>query len=132
MKEERLMILKMIEDGKINADDGVKLLNALNGEGQNFKKAELEEKLSKAAKTVDAFAKDVKVKVEAFAKDAEPKVKEASQVVLEKTAVAFDELGKALKNVFETNTKDDCEDVKDVENEAEDFDVVVEDKTKEE
>lgn len=110
MKEERLMILKMIEEGKINANEGVNLLNALRGDGKSFKRSEVEDKLSKAVKTVDAFAKDVKVKVEDFAKDAEPKVKEASQVVLEKTSVAFDELGKAIKNIMESNKNDDIVD----------------------
>ncbi len=134
MKEERVMILKMIEEGKISADDGVKLLNALKGENGSFKKKDFEEKFSKAAKSLDAFAKDFKGKVEEFAKDAEPKVKEASQVVWEKTASAFDDLSKTIKNIFETkdekkNKNDDIiDDEKDINksDEADDFEIEVE------
>lgn len=122
MKEERLLILKMIEDGKINVDDGIKLLNAIKL-GKSFKRSEMEDKLSKAVKTVDAFAKDVKLKVEDFTKDAEPKVKEAGKFVLDKTSVAFDEIGKAIKSAMDSGKKDNPSD--------EEFDIVYEDMSEE-
>ncbi|TMW72544.1 DUF4097 domain-containing protein [Alteribacter natronophilus] len=39
MQEERKMILKMIEDGKISAEEGLQLLNALKDDGQSGKSA---------------------------------------------------------------------------------------------
>lgn len=43
MKEEKLQILKMIEEGKITADEGVELLNA-------FEETEMSRKISSSAK----------------------------------------------------------------------------------
>lgn len=62
MKEERMMILKMIESGKITADEAVKLLGALSSSG-------------KASEMLGT----VKKKVSKLAKDAEPVVKAAAE-----------------------------------------------------
>ncbi len=40
MREEKLQILKMIEDGKITADEGVELLNALENAEEKIVKTE--------------------------------------------------------------------------------------------
>lgn len=98
MKDERIMILKMIEDGKISADDGVKLIKALhNVEGS--------ETVKKVVKNIDGFAKDMKDKITEMAKDAEPKVKHATKVVVEKTGVVVDELGKNLKEIINNRSE---------------------------
>lgn len=69
MKEERMAILKMLEEGKITADEAVKLIVAINGS-------------SSANKANDIF-NTVKKKVSKIAKDAEPKVKAAADMAAE-------------------------------------------------
>jgi transcriptional regulator len=84
MKDERMMILQMVSDGKITTDDGVKLLKALN------KSADTEEKVAKAAK-------QFKSKVSDIAKDAEPKVKKVAHELKVKSGEMADEIGGRLK-----------------------------------
>ncbi len=59
MKEEKMAILKMVEDGKITADDAVKLMSAMN--------------------SGSAFS-DVKEKLSSLTKDAKPVVKKAANM----------------------------------------------------
>lgn len=72
--QERLMVLKMVEDGKINADDAVKLLDALNAGGIDSFIGENSEKLK------DIFA-DVRSRTEDFAKKIEPTVNDAKEMI---------------------------------------------------
>lgn len=95
MKEERLMILRMIDEGKISADDGVKLLKALSKSGDT------EEKISKAAK-------QIKDKVTDIAKEAEPKVKKAAQDLKVKGGEVANEIGEKIKSKM-NKTKDTCD-----------------------
>lgn len=76
MKEERMLILNMLNEGKITADEAVSLLNALPSEGCSF----------------DDFARSVKTKVEDFAGKAEPKVKKAAQDIRDRSVEAFDNI----------------------------------------
>jgi hypothetical protein len=110
MKEERMMILKMVDEGKISADDGVKLLKALN------KSVDTEEKLSKAAK-------QFKSKVGDFAKEAEPKVKKAAHDIRVKSGEVAEVIGEKIKNRM--NAKDTCDckgDIIEVDDESYSFD----------
>lgn len=75
MKEERMFILNMLNDGKISADDACKLLAAIKPSGE--KSAEIGDKVGK-------YAKDLKTKVSKIAKDAEPKVKKYAEAVNDK------------------------------------------------
>lgn len=95
MKEERLMILRMIDEGKISADDGVKLLKALSKSGDT------EEKISKAAK-------QIKDKVTDIAKEAEPKVKKAAQDLKVKGGEVANEIGEKIKSKM-NKAKDTCD-----------------------
>ncbi len=95
MKEERIMILKMVDEGKISADDGVKLLKALS------RSADAEEKISKAAK-------HIKNKVSDFAKDAEPVVKKAAHDIKVKSGEMADEIGEKIKSKI-NKSKDSCD-----------------------
>ena len=80
MKEERMLILTMVNEGKITADEGVNLLNALaksNAEkGSDF----------------DNFARGVKFRATSFAERAEPKVKKAAKGFKEKSVEVFSNL----------------------------------------
>ena len=69
MQEEKMMILKMLEDGKITADEAVKLMDALKGGGDN--------KLSA-----------VKERVNSFVKDAKPAIKKAAGAAKEVSGIA--------------------------------------------
>lgn len=86
-QQERIMVLKMVEEGKINVDEAVKLIKAMsNG-------SDTGEKIKKAAK-------DMKGKISEMAKDAEPKVKKVTKVVVSKTGEVVDELGKNIKDII--------------------------------
>lgn len=80
MKEERMLILTMVNEGKITAEEGVNLLNALAksnaGKGCDF----------------DNFARGVKFRATSFAERAEPKVKKAAKGFKEKSAEVFSNL----------------------------------------
>lgn len=75
MKEERMFILTMLNEGKINSDEACRLLAALKPEKNT--PSEIGEKVNKYAKTV-------KNKVTKIAKDAEPTVKKCADAVGEK------------------------------------------------
>jgi transcriptional regulator len=95
MKEERIMILKMVDEGKITADDGVKLLKALSRSGDT------EEKISKAAK-------HFKDRVSDIAKEAEPKVKKAAHDIRVRSGEVADVIGEKIKNKM-SSAKDTCD-----------------------
>lgn len=91
MNDERMLILKMIDEGKITVDEGVKLLKTVS------RTAEVEEKLGEAAKKAQAIAMEVKDKAVELAKDAEPKVKKAAQVIGEKATEVASTIKDAIK-----------------------------------
>lgn len=97
MKEERMFILNMLNEGKITADDACKLLAALKKD-EKISSAEIGEKVNKYAKTV----KDKVVKI---AKDAEPKVKKYADVVNDK----IEDIKTGIKS--RKNTASDSDDI---------------------
>lgn len=101
MKEERLMILKMVEDGKISADDAVKLMNSLNST-DGLKECDVEEKLRRVARNMDSFTKDLRDKISSMAKDVEPKFRSTTKAVIEKTSEVVDEFAKNLKDAVKS------------------------------
>ena len=129
MKEERIMILNLLNEGKISADEAAKLLDALGkaggGEGKKFKyhrdfsdfgdadERDVEEKLKKFSQAVDNFSKEFGGKVSETFKEFEPKLKKTAKTVMEKTASVVDDLARALnesvKNM-EEKMKASCED----------------------
>ena len=94
MKEERMMILRMVDEGKINVDEGVKLLKAIN------KATDTEEKISKAASKI-------KTKMNDFAEEAKPVVKKAAHDLKVKGGEMADEIGGKIK--AHINKKDVCD-----------------------
>ena len=114
MKQERIKILEMLEQGKITVDDATKLFEALKDLGGNYTGEywNSEEKLGKFSNNVDEFAKDFGSRIRTTYKEIEPKLKKASKKVVEKTAVIIDEISKSLneklKNMEETSEDNDC------------------------
>ncbi len=116
-KEERMLILNMVAEGKISVDESLKLLESLNA-GQTKEDFtydynydfDFEEKVSKFSKSVDEFAKEMKDKFSVTFKDVEPKVKKATKTVVQKTVSVLDEisssLNETLRNLDENNEAD--------------------------
>lgn len=113
MKKERIKILEMLENGKINADEATKLLDALkNSAGHDWEdyytEWDADEKLERFTKNVDSFARDFGSKVESAYKDVEPKLKKATKTVVEKTASIFDDISKSLNESLKKMDNDNC------------------------
>lgn len=113
LKEERLLILNMIQEGKITVEDGTRLLDAIKaGSIEECQGFDMEEKINKFSSSVDSFAKDVSSKVGTAFRDAEPKIKKATKKALEKTALVIEDISKSLnesvKNMEEDELKDNC------------------------
>ena len=116
MNDERMKILQMIEDQKIDVDSAIKLLDALKDRKHGFKKhhdhqgyhghrgfdrQEVEVKLQKFANQMDCFAKDLGNKMDCAFKEMEPKVKKATHKALEKSAVVLADLSRLLNERLE-------------------------------
>lgn len=120
MQEERMAILKMVEEGKISPNDAVKLMYALNSERPKRDFC-IEEKFNKASQAMDEFAKDVREKMSSVAKEVEPKFKKTTHTIIEKTSEIVDELAQALREAVknaEENINDDNDDCNECENES--------------
>ena len=100
MKEEKLMILSMLKDGRISVDEAYRLLEVVTEPKCKIKIKDkgIDEKITKAADNVGSFAKEVGEKFESKYKAIEPKIKEVSQKVVEKAASAVDSVSKKLND----------------------------------
>ena len=109
---ERMQVLKMIEDGKVSVDDGAKLLEALHATGGQPGPT-FEEKFKDFSCEMKKFAKNVTKKVDELAKKAEPKVKDFAKTVVAKTAKLADnisvKLDEAVKKMENCDCDCDCE-----------------------
>lgn len=116
LKEERLKILDLLEQGKIKSGEATELLGALKvgNPEEHARSIDLEDKFNKFCKSLDIFAKDVSDKVGEFYKDVEPKVKEVTKKTIEKTVTVVDDLSKtlneSLKSMEEDEKKSCCKD----------------------
>lgn len=81
MNEEKLMILKMLEQGKITSNEAAELLNAIKDKNSG-----------KSVSRANEFSK----KVETLSRDLEPKLKKATKSLLDKTAYFADKLSKTI------------------------------------
>lgn len=104
MQNEKMRVLDLLENGKINAEEAANLLEVL-GAKSNFMSKEnreqAEEKFHQFAKDVKEFAKEAGCKIQDFYKDVEPKVKKVSQHALEKAAAALDNLACSINESLE-------------------------------
>jgi gas vesicle protein len=105
MQEERLQVLKMVEDGKITVDESIKLLEALKGGPSG---PGLEEKFNNFAKETKEFFKDVGKKVNEMYKGAEPKIKEATKKVAAKTAEVADSISQSINEKIKKAEEAGC------------------------
>ncbi|MDR2168379.1 MAG: hypothetical protein LBE35_11115 [Clostridiales bacterium] len=105
MQEERIQVLKMVEDGKITVDESIKLLEALRiGEPA----ADFEKKFNKFASDTKEFFKDIGKKVNELYKGAEPKIKEATKKVAAKTAEVADNISQSLNEKIKKADEECC------------------------
>ena len=96
MYNERMQVLKMVEDGKISVDEATKLLESLQPTNQGFDSANFEEKFANFASGANEFFKEVSCKLNADYKEAEPKVKEITKTIVAKTANLADNISQSL------------------------------------
>ena len=75
MKEERMFILTMVNEGKITAAEGVELLNALAA--------------TESSIDFDKLARNARTKAANFAEKAEPKVKRAAKGIKNKSVEVY-------------------------------------------
>jgi len=106
MRQERLKILSLLEEGKISADEAAMLLEKVNvPETPHLISEEtaeqVEEKIHRFAKSAEGFAKEFGQKAAEAYKDVEPKLKKVSQAVLEKTAAVVDDIAHTLHESIE-------------------------------
>ena len=117
MKQERLKVLSLLEEGKISADEASNLLDKLNQADHHHFISEdtaeqVEEKLHRFAKSAEGFAREFGQKAAEAYKDVEPKLKKASRTILEKTASVLDDITHSLHETLEKSKADMscCED----------------------
>ncbi len=104
MKEERMRVLKMVEEGKISVAEATELLEALSlSKGNTDASKDFQEKVTRLSANAESLARDLGGKMEEAFRDMEPKIKKATKVVVEKTAAIVEEisrnLNESLKNL---------------------------------
>lgn len=122
--EEKLLILKLLEDGKITKEEAFSLLEAINGNCKKEKKAEkkaakedcaFEEDLNSFAKSVEKFANEVNAKVASTYREYEPKVKKSTKTAVDKASELLNNLSKNLESDRDDEIKAKEEEVKEVD-----------------
>jgi len=103
MKEERMKILDMLEKGAISADEANKLLASLGTKSDD-------DKLAEFANNVAEFAKEVGEKTKEICKNVSPKVKDATKVVVVKTAGLVENISKSLNEAVKKMECESCPD----------------------
>ncbi|GHU52127.1 hypothetical protein AGMMS49975_07320 [Clostridia bacterium] len=96
MKKERLLILELLADGKISADEAARLLDSLKRDAREWDCDDANEKIKDFSRSVEGFAKDFSAKLETSFKIAEPKLRKTTKIALEKTAQVIDNISKSL------------------------------------
>ncbi len=109
MESDKLLILKMLEEKKITAEEAAKLLESVGG-GKATKKVynhdnNTNRPNSQEGQSIDDFTSDMAKKFDNLAKDLEPKIHSLTKVIAQKTADAADKLSKTLQNYQESEIK---------------------------
>ncbi|NMA83406.1 MAG: hypothetical protein GX962_06025 [Epulopiscium sp.] len=104
MREERMLILRLLQENKITAEEAEKLLTALNqgnvdekDKSSKNRTKEMENKLKDLGDTLEDWSKDFSKKLDNIVKEVEPKLKKVTKIVVDKTTSAFDEISKEFK-----------------------------------
>jgi hypothetical protein len=115
MQEERLMILKLLEEGKINVDEASRLLDTLNL-NMGYKKLNhsnqnmgelLEDKVNKLAQSVNSLAKDLAQYASKTYKKVEPSLKKMTKSALNKTSEITQSLSNKINPEENNNNNQD-------------------------
>lgn len=85
--QEKMMILEMIKDNKINVDEGVKLLNAVGAPSSPF----------------NNFTNNMKTKINNATTSDKQKFKENTQAFFNKTEQTFDDVANYMKDLFSSD-----------------------------
>jgi len=110
MQEERMQVLKMIEDGKITVDEATKLLDALKTSSHEYSPG-FEEKFNKFSAESKEFFKEMGVKIGEMCEKARPKIESATKTVAAKTADIADNIAQSLnEKIAKMEEKCDCSD----------------------
>lgn len=121
MSDERIMILKMLEEGKIGADEAAKLLGSIKDESEEPKVEQSTQQsntnqtnnnsnnsssggnsggssinFDELGRTLGSISKDMAKKFGIFAKDMAPKLQTMTEVLVEKTASVTDKISKSV------------------------------------
>ena len=99
-KEERLMVLNMLQEGKINVDEATRLLDNLKPSNNCNESEKLEsvfqKKLNTISENVEGISKEVGDKLGNILRKFEPRAKSATKKVVEKTISVMNNISKAL------------------------------------
>jgi len=107
MQEERMLVLKMVDEGKICVDEATKLLDALKTTGAHAGPT-FEEKFNSFTNDTKEFFKDVGCKINKMYKNAEPKIKDAAKTVVAKTADIADNISQSLNEKVKDMNEQPC------------------------
>ncbi|MCL2573252.1 MAG: hypothetical protein FWE34_01715 [Defluviitaleaceae bacterium] len=108
MQEERMQVLKMVDEGKITVDEATKLLEGLRATGNEGGGKQFEEKFKAFTNDMKEFCKDVTCKLNEATKKAEPKVKEFAKNVVAKTADIADNISQSLNEKVKNMNGECC------------------------
>ncbi|MDR2940617.1 MAG: DUF4097 domain-containing protein [Clostridiales bacterium] len=109
MDSDKMMILKMLEEKKISADEAARLLDSLNkgtprsrvynstrpASGNDNSNSSTS--TSSPSQPIEEFTSDIAKKFDDLAKELEPKIQNLTKVIVQKTAGAADRLSKTLQ-----------------------------------
>lgn len=116
MSSEKMMILKMLEEGKIDAAEAARLLSAVEGDAgsrkpqtQKYEKPSTPRKETytgnnqrpsspppETSRGLDDFTNDLSKKFETFARDMEPRIYKFTETVADATGKVADKISKSL------------------------------------
>lgn len=119
MSDEKMMILKMLDEGKIGAEEAAKLLAAINGENTkktipntpNFEKenttyksndsnqnsnASNSARFDEFGRAIGNISKNMAKKLGVFAKEITPKIQNVTENLVEKTVEVTDKISKSV------------------------------------
>lgn len=111
MKEERMHILNMVQEGKVKPEEAIQLLDAVarTGAAETTSKsvnraaaatdwqANFEEGLKSFTQSLDEMGKEIGKRLDEVGRDVEPKVRKVAQTIVSKTSECVDEISNTLK-----------------------------------
>lgn len=94
MRDERIIILRMLEEGRISAEDATKLLDEISKDGVN-----LDTHNNTEDTFLETFTYDLGRKIDTFTKGFEPKFHKITETLVEKTANLADKIAKSMPTI---------------------------------